>query len=642
MRPDQLGDYRRPSDPRLAPDGVQVAFVVTQMDLGEDRYVSRIWLWDGSGARPLTAGPRDTAPRWSPDGASLAFLRGTTTPGSPPQIAVLPMSGGEARVVSEFALGVSQAEWSPDGTRLAAVATTWIDSLADLDDDERDRRPRRIVGLPFRFDGMGWLHDRRRHLYLVDPEGEAEPVCLTPGDDGELTLAWHPDGTELAFLSPRHEGRGLDPGVQVWTVPSDGGPATARSDVGLWSHPSYDAAGNLYAIGITDRWNMVTVRKLHRLTTPGAEEARFTDLDRNLETFAPPLSPGGPQWLADGNALSTLEDSGRVRVIRLLDGRDTEDVLGGDRQITGIDPTSDGRAFAFTATTPTDPGDLWWWEEGVERRLTNLNDTFLAESSLVEPERFEFDSDGVPIEGWVYLPAGEERVPLLLNIHGGPATQYGYGFFDEFQVYAAAGYGVVAINPRGSSGYGADHVGGVVGRWHEAMPPDMADFAGAVTTALEQFARLDGERLGVMGGSYGGLSTVRLLSLDQRFRSAVAERGLYSWTSFHGTSDIGPWFTRTYLSDDVGGDPDLAWASSPLAYAGAITTPTLIIHSESDLRTPVEQAEQLFVRLLQSGVATEFLRFPAGEGHELSRSGTPKHRVERFEAILEWHNRYLR
>jgi dipeptidyl aminopeptidase/acylaminoacyl peptidase len=642
MRPDQLGDFRRPSDPRLAPNGVDIAFVVTQLDLDADRYVSRIWLWDGSQARPLTSGPGDTSPRWSPDGSQLAFLRKGDVPGSRPQIAVLPMTGGEARTVSDFPLGASEFAWSPDGARLAAIATSWVDELADLDDDERTRRPRRIVRLPFRFDSMGWRHDRRRHLYLVDPDGDGdEPVCLTPGDFDEFGIAWHPNGSEIAFISARHDGRGLDAGCQVWAVSSEGGPATARTDVGLWSHLSYDTAGELYAIGVGDPWNMVTVRRLHRLSAPGDEMPLYQDLDRNLETFSPPLSPGGPQWLTDGTALSTLEDSGRVRVIRLLADGSTVDVIGGDRLVTGIDPRPDGHAFAFTSTSTTDPGELWCWEDGSERRLTDLNGEFRAAVPLIEPERFEFESEGVTIEGWAYLPAEGESVPLLLNIHGGPATQYGYGFFDEFQVYATAGYGVVAINPRGSSGYGADHVAAVAGRWEEDFPPDMADFTGAIAAALERFSVLDANRLGVMGGSYGGLSTVRLLALDQRFRSAVAERGLYSWTSFHGTSDIGPWFTRMYLGDDVGGDPEKVWASSPLAYSGSITTPTLIIHSESDYRTPVEQAEQLFVRLLQSDVTTEFLRFPEGEGHELSRSGTPKHRVERFEAILEWHGRHL-
>ena len=641
MRPDQLGEYRHPSDPRLHPDGVKIAFVVSQMEIEQDRYVRRLWLWDGSAARPLTTGPADSSPRWAPDGSELAFIRKSEGDRSTPQLAVLPGGGGEAAVVTEFALGIHEIEWSPDGTRIAVVASTWAAEYEDLDDDERARRPRRIVRAAFRGDNTGWLHDRRRHVYVVDPAGIEDPICLTPGDFDESSITWAPDGSELAFVSARHGERGLDAGTQVWRVAVGGGEAEPATAIGLWGQPNYDTDGVLHAIGTADRWDMVTVRRLHRVGTPDHEVARYADLDRNLDSAAPPLSPGGPQWLADGSALSTLEDAGRVRVIRLVPDGTTEDVAGGDRVITGIDPRPDGDAFAFTATAPTDPGEVWFWNAGHETQLTELNREFRDATPLTEPQRFEFERDGLLIEGWAYLPGGDESIPLLLSIHGGPATQYGYGFFDEFQVYAAAGYGVVAINPRGSSGYGHDHVAAVVGRWHEELPPDMADFVEAIEVASDRFPRLDPSRLGVMGGSYGGLSTVRLLGLDQRFKSAVTERGLYSWPSFHGTSDIGPWFTRMYLGDDMASDADLVWASSPLAHVADMVTPTLIIHSESDFRTPIEQGEQLFVRLLQNGVETQLLRFPAGEGHELSRSGSPKHRVERFEAIREWHATHL-
>jgi dipeptidyl aminopeptidase/acylaminoacyl peptidase len=469
MQPDHLSAYRRPSDPRLHPDGRRIAFVVTRMDTEADRYVRTIWLWDGVTARRLTSGRGDTSPRWSPDGTRLAFLRKISDE-APPQAAVMPIDGGEAEVVTGFDLGVSELEWAPDGLQIALIASTWSDEWRDLEPAERARRPRRLTRLPYRSNDRGWTHDRRSHLYVVDPGGDAEPRCLTTGDFDEVSLAWHPDGTEVAFISARHEERGLDAGSQVWTVSPAGGEAVAASGVGLWSRPSYDRSGRLYAIGNPDRWDMVSVRRLHRLHGPGEELARFLDLDRSLDTVAPPLAPGGPQWLDGGGALSTLEDSGRVRVVRLdPDGITTSDVVGGDRVVTGLDPRPDGSAFAFVATAPTDPGELWWWEDGAATRLTDLNDEFRSTVDLVAPERFEFDADGLTVEGWVYLPPGEALVPLLLNIHGGPATQYGYGFFDEFQVYAAAGYGLVAINPRGSSGYGTDHVHAVVGRWHDPL-----------------------------------------------------------------------------------------------------------------------------------------------------------------------------
>ena len=228
------------------------------------------------------------------------------------------------------------------------------------------------------------------------------------------------------------------------------------------------------------------------------------------------------------------------------------------------------------------------------------------------------------------------RFPVLLNIHGGPATQYGFGFFDEFQVYAGAGYAVVATNPRGSSGRGLDFTRAVVGDAWGVV--DLADINAALDAALDRFPQLDRDRIGIMGGSYGGYMTAWAIAHDQKYRSAIVERALLSFPSFAGTSDIGPFFGPNYIQTT-----DLApmWAKSPLSLVDRVRTPTLMIHSEEDFRCPIEQAEQFLVALWQNDVPAEMLRFP-GEGHELSRSGKPKHRVERFQAILAWHDKYLK
>ena len=637
MRPDQLGDYRAPSDARLHPDGVRAAFVVTQMDLDEDLYVRRIWLWDGDEARPLTSGGMDTAPRWSPDGSRLAFLRKGSEEEDMAQVAILRLDGGEASVITEFELGASEIAWSPDGSKIAVVASEWIEEWKDLDTKERGRVPRRLTRLGYRFEGRGWIHDKRSHIWLVDVDGKQDPVCLTPGNFNDAQIVWSADGETVAFVSERHEQRGVDPGSQIWSIPAGGGDPVALTGVGTWGSPSYDRSGSLYALGTDDRWAYPGIAPLQRMEAPGSW-LQVTTIDRNLVTFAPALSPGGPQWLDDGSAVSTLEDSGRVRIVRITSDGEVEDLIGGDRLVTGISPRPDGSAAVFTATSATDPGEVWWWENGEERRLTTLNDEFREATALAEPQRFVIDHDGVEVEGWVYLPEGDAKVPLLFNIHGGPATQYGYGFFDEFQVYTGAGYGVVAINPRGASGYGNDFVRAVVGAWHDEMPPDLVDLLTAPDVAAGQFRRLDSNRMGIMGGSYGGFATVRVTAEDQRYRSAVAERGLYVWTSFGGTSDIGTYFDGMYVRR--GATRDELWAASPLSHADGITTPTLVLHSETDWRCPIEQGEQLFALLQNNGVESEMLRFP-GESHELTRGGKPKHRVERFEAVLEWHGRYL-
>lgn len=641
MRPEQLGDYQLVTDPRLHVDGRRVAFVVHSMDLEADRYESRIWQWDGTAVRALTAGPGDSSPRWSPDGSRLAFLR-RCGPDAPAQVAVLPADGGESEIVSQFALGVSEIAWSPDGTHLAVIGASWVEEVAELDAEERNQRVRRISRLPYRGDDRGWTHDRRQHVYVVDPDAAGDPLCLTPGDYNESEVVWHPAGVELAFISERHEDRGLDPGSQLWTVPRNGGEVWPRTDIGVWEKPSYDATGGLYVIGRPDRWSLPDVLPLNRIEDDGTVVPLTEALDRNLITLTPELAPGGPRWLEDGSALSTVEDSGRVRIVRISPEGVTTDVLAGDRLITGVSPRPDGSAFAFAATGPTDPGELWWWEDGKETRLSRFNDEFRRVTALAEPNRFVVEHEGVEVEGWAYLPAGDEPVPILFNIHGGPATQYGYGFFDEFQVYAGAGYGVVAINPRGSSGYGSKFVRAVVGTLSDEEPPDVRDYNAAVDTAAAHFPRLDPSRVGVMGGSYGGLMTARLVGSSDRYDSAVAERGLYNFVSFAGTSDIGPWFTKMYLDGVVPRDAERLWKASPLALASNVTTPMLIIHSESDFRTPVEQAEQYLAALLANGTEVELVRFPAGQSHELSRSGSPRLRRERFELIIDWHDRHLR
>nr|WP_274388132.1 prolyl oligopeptidase family serine peptidase [Salsipaludibacter albus] len=347
-----------------------------------------------------------------------------------------------------------------------------------------------------------------------------------------------------------------------------------------------------------------------------------------------------------------LEDRGTVRLVG-VPGPDVDDVgpeaahdiVAGHLVVTAAtasaDTTidgSDGAVYAVVAD-PGSPGELERVVAGRRERLTDLN-ADLADVGLRPVERFPVARDDVELDAWAVLPDGDGPWPVLLNIHGGPTAQYTNAFFDEFQVYASAGYLVVGTNPRGSSGRGRDWCRAVVGAWTDPDSVDMLDLRSVVDAALERFDAADPDRIGIMGGSYGGFSTARIIARDHRFSSAVVERGLLAWASFGGTSDIGPFFDRMFLQATLPHDWEALRAASPLALADDVTTPTLVVHSQEDWRCPVEQAEQYWVALLRAGVDTEFLRFP-GEGHELTRSGSPRHRVERFEAILDWHARHL-
>ncbi|MGF1664833.1 MAG: S9 family peptidase [Acidimicrobiia bacterium] len=619
MQPSDLSRIVTPSDPRIR--GGRVAYVRTTIDLDGDRYVREVWLADGGVARRLTAGPGDTAPRWSPDGVDLAFLRSVDA--KPAQVAVLAVDGGEAEVVTGFDLGVESLEWSPDGTRMAVVAVSWAEGWGGLDDDERGRRPRRITSVPYRFDGKGWTHDRRRHLWLVDPGGGSEPVCLTPGDFDVAGFAWAPDGSRLAVISDRDPRQGLVAGTDVWEVALDGEltQACARGD---WVGVSYRPDGVLHLVGSADA-RYPNVSKVYRRGSDGSLTDLTGPLDRGVTALGTPVRL---VW-DDTLCLVTLEDSGSVGVIAVDETGAVRHLVDGRRVVGGFD-MSEG-VLAFTASGIADPGGLFVDGARIDPPLADL--------ATVDADHFRVKSGDVEVDVWVYLPHGDVAVPALLNIHGGPASQYGFGFFDEFQVYAGAGYGVVACNPRGSSGRGSDFVEAVTGDGWGVV--DVADVMAAMEAATARHPRLDTERLGIMGGSYGGFLTAWITSRDHRFRAAIVERALISWTSFAGTSDIAGVFPSDYTGAPYPDGWQVWWDKSPLATAHQVRTPTLVLHAEADHRCPIEQAEQYFHALLRNGTPAELLRFP-GEGHEMSRTGTPRHRLERFEAVLDWYGRHLR
>ena len=623
MRPDQLDAFASVTEPALAPDGGgRILVTVSRMNLDDDRYDRALHLWDGDGLRPFTAGPGDRMARWSPDASRVAFLREVD---GVSQVAVIPADGGEASVVTDAPRGIRYVEWA-DADHLVVHWVEWADGWDD--DDERSRRPRRVTRLPYKFDNLDWTHDTRHRVTVVDPTGDDEPRHLTDPIERFASLAV--DGDRVLFLADLTDRPVTQLDRALYTVPLSGGDVEQLTEPGSWAQVASGPDGPII-VGYPDPSAWPANQRPYVVTADGPE-LLTPDLDRStVVIFGAPVPPVA----TDGGLHTLVEDAGRVGLHRVVDG-DVVELVGGDRTVTGFSMV--GEAIAFTSTSPTEPGELWLLDGGDERRLSDVNAGVAEELGLVEPERFVVDGPGGPIDTWVLLPPGDGPVPLLLNIHGGPASQYGEVFFDEFQVYVSAGYGVVACNPRGSSGRGLEWLEAVVGDGWGTN--DLADIQAVVGAALERHPRLDPERMGVMGGSYGGFMTAWLTAHDQRWASAVVERALLSFPSFYGTSDIGTTFGLRYAGAAMPEGLDRLWEKSPLSKAHEITTPTLILHSERDHRCPIEQAEQLFTALLVTGTPTEFLRFP-GESHELSRSGKPRHRRERFEAILEWHGRWL-
>ena len=641
MRPDDLFAVAWVGDCDLSADGRHVAFVVTRLDRATDRARSAIWLAaaEGGEPRPFTAGEgRDTAPRWSPDGRWLAFLaeRGE----GPPQLWLIPADGGEARRLTHLPLGAGVPVWSPDGTRLAFAARTGTPP----DPDPARARPfRRIPGFKYRHDGDGFVYDRRRHLYVIAVEGRAEPRQLTDGDWDDTQPAWAPDGAALAFVSARHPGRDQGRDTDLWVVPAGGGePRRLTETAGICAAPAWSPDGRTIAHLFQPRYPANATLRL-----VDAAGGRLRPVDPGFDRHSgvgPSLSDSvAPVWRPDGSLITSAQDRGSVALIAAREGEPTGWLGRGAHVVHAhaVAPRA-GRAglAALVLSTATRPAEVELLDLATEARrpLTRLNAAWLETVTLPAPERLVVSTaPGVEVDAWILPPAGFDatsgrRYPVLLNIHGGPFSQYGDGFFDEFQVYAGAGYGVVFSNPRGSSGQDTAFARALIG---DLGGPDYRDVMAAFEAALARMPWADPARLGVMGGSYGGFMTSWIVGHDHRFAAAVSERALNDWYSFQGESDIGSYFTQEYLGPRarIQDDVQAMLRQSPLTYARAIRTPLLILHSENDLRCPIGQAELLWTVLRQEGKDVEFVRVP-DETHELSRSGRPSHRVARFELLL--------
>jgi dipeptidyl aminopeptidase/acylaminoacyl peptidase len=643
MRPTDLALLRAPGVPTVSPDGRMAVVAVTRLDLDADEYRSQLWAvpTDGSApARPITAGERDTAPAFSPDGRWLAFLG--AEPGGKPQVHLLPTAGGTARRLTDHHLGAGAPAWSPDSRRLAYTAR--VPEQGRYGTVEKvgpgAEPPRLITNLKYRLDDVGFIADRRSQVFLLDLPADfeddtaplPEPVQVTEGDADCEDVAWSPDGGALAFVSARHESADRDLVRDVHVVATDGSGlrrvTDSRGDCAL---PAYAPDGTLVVTAVPDLGpdglDFVARQAVPcRVDADGALHPLLDPEEHHRGDETPTTV------VSDGAVLVGVERRGSVELLRVpLDGGAPETLVDGQFTVRGV--AAAGGVVVATVAHDRSAGELVAITPGRRRLLTSFGSELGGTGRVHRmQERTVSAPDGYPVHGWVTTPPGPGPHPVLLTIHGGPFTQYGWTLFDETQVYVSAGYAVVQCNPRGSSGYGAAHGRAIQGAWGEL---DAADILAFLDAALEDPA-LDGDRVGLMGGSYGGYMTTLLLGRTSRFTAAISERAMTDPVSFVGSSDIGWFFPDVYL----GTDPDRVAAQSALASAGSITTPTLVIHSEEDWRCPVEQGARLFVELKRRGVPTELLLFP-GEGHELSRSGRPRHRLARFEHILRWWARWL-
>jgi dipeptidyl aminopeptidase/acylaminoacyl peptidase len=654
VKPLELDRLYTLSAPSVHPDG-WVVVSATRPDFNADAYVGQLWRvpLNGDAAERITRGFRDTSPLLSPNAQVIAFLRAGLN--SPPQLAIMAAAGGEPMVITDQRLGVREFCFTEDSSRIVFTAPVPDDgrygTLDGVDPAAED--PRRITTLTFQENDRGYLHDQRIQLFTVDvPEPDSEPLVKPVGRAAkglseqslvppatQLTVgdADHTEplvaGESVIVVAARHQGHDKDLRRDLYRVGLDGSdpvlltglPYTTLncSSPVLVGQDLYFLAQDLGPVG---RDFVGVNRAIYRISIHGGSVTRLTD-PANLDFES--LCPAGPDA---GFVYATLAERGTSLAAKVFFDGHLERIPSPPKSTV---LALDWRDFQLAATvsTATSPGEVALL--GRDRRVLTVYGAGLQEATAIVTgiERTARSRDQSPVHGWVFVPPGEGPHPVLLSIHGGPFAAYGPHFFDETQVYTEAGYAVVMCNPRGSSGYGESHGQAIRGSFGNL---DAADVLAFLDDALANVPGLDSTRIGILGGSYGGYLTAWLIAHDQRFRAAVVERGYLDPRSFIGPSDIGWYFAPSYHTDD----PAAMDAQSPLLVANQVNTPTLIIHSEQDLRCPLAQALRYYTELKLAGVETELLIFP-GENHELSRSGRPWHRKQRFEAILDWFAQHL-
>ncbi|MBI4932692.1 MAG: S9 family peptidase [Actinobacteria bacterium] len=646
-----IGNIVQASSPAVSPDGAQVAFVVTRVDMAKNKYYSQVWLapCDGSApARAITGGDHDGSPTWSPDGTSLAFTARRSPTKGETTLHVMPIGvPGETRIVATMKDGVSEPSFSPDGRTIAFLSRTRherYDAPGAAEGDESWQAPRKIERFFTTLNGEGWVFDRPLHVYVVPADGTGTPRNLTPGEFQHGRPSWLADGSGIVTSSQRHDTWDLDFATDLFVVALDGTVTPLTAQTGLYGVPAVSPDGTTVAfIGHDDPSTDPQNSRIGLVAVGGGEHRWITtELDRTFETTAGTVPP---RWVDDHTLLGTAEDRGETHVFRVVaDGAAPVKVTLGPISVKGMDAR--GGTIAYCASAVDELTDVFVITDGAPRRLTTFAADYRTKCMPLTWERFAVPcTDGTDeIDAWIMRPADFDpsaTYPVILNVHGGPHTQYGETFFDEAQFQAAAGFVVLMSNPRGGSGREQSWGQAILGPKHHAAPGsgwgglDLDDVMAVLDTALERYSFCDPNRVGMQGGSYGGYMATELAGrFSHRFKGICSERAVNNLFTEEFTSDISTVFRVEHGPRHID-DPEAYHSLSPIRNVHAITCPMLIVHSERDLRCPINQAEELFVALRLLGKDVTFYRFP-GESHELSRSGSPVHRRQRAEIILDW------
>jgi dipeptidyl aminopeptidase/acylaminoacyl peptidase len=655
-------DLTHATEPRLSPDSERVAFVRRTAEDDETTAATiHVVPLGGDEPRQFTAADGvDSQPRWSPDGESLAFAS-TRGEGDRQQLWLLPTAGGEARKLTSVVGGVSDLEWSPNGSRLLftqqvseADRTEGRDRAVDPEYEPEAPDPRVIDRMIYRA-GTEYFDGRRSHVYVLDVEAALEAAVEPSADDGDGDDAGEAI-TRLTDADADYVGPTWGDSETVYYATKTGEQPDdsitfelLEHDIGADETETFaETAGWISGLDATANGRVAFEYTPEEKLTLGQTELRVHDRETGTET-TPTASldrtishKSSFEWGPEGESLyfTTPDEGSRVLWSVPGDASDEPTRVYGDG--VTVEAFSVGRdAVAVVQSEWDHPGDLFVTTRGGNEttRLTRVNDEYLSNRAVCQPEEVWFESDGNEIQGWILTPPDfdpDGTYPLVVEIHGGPHSQWTTSgtMWHEFQTLAARGYVVFWSNPRGSTGYGEAHASAIERDWGDVTLTDV--LAGVDVVCERDY--VDSDELYVTGGSFGGFMTAWTVTQTDRFRAAVSQRGVYDLSSFYGSTDA-----FKLVEGDFGTtpweEPEFLWEQSPAAHVADVETPTLVMHSDRDFRTPANTAELFYLGLQKHGVDTRLVRYPR-EGHELSRSGEPGHVVDRLERIVRWFDGY--